>query len=63
MVVNVPWGEPFENWNDRMIERGLRYLDGSLDKGPDGEGSEFFPHTLKALGDEASARGIELDAK
>ena len=60
MVANVPWGVPLERWTDRMIERGLLYLAGDLDKAPDGEGADFFPNLFKAMGDEARSRGIEV---
>lgn len=60
MVVNCPWGTPLEEWSDKMVERGLRYLAGDLEKGPDGEGAEFFPNLFRALGDEARERGIEV---
>jgi hypothetical protein len=58
MVVNVPWGTPIEQWSDRMIERGVRYLDGSLEKAPDGEGRTFFPNLFHSLTEEAASRGI-----
>lgn len=60
MVANVPWGYPLERWSNRMIERGLLYLAGDLDKVPDGEGAEFFPNLFRAMGDEARTRNIEV---
>jgi hypothetical protein len=60
MVANVPWGTPLDRWSDRMIERGLRYLDGSLDKVPDGEGADMFPNLFASMGAEATRRRIEI---
>lgn len=60
MVANVPWGAPLGRWTDKMIERGLKYLAGDLDKQPDGEGAEFFPNLFASMGAEASKRGIVL---
>jgi hypothetical protein len=60
MVANCPWGTPLDRWSDRMIERGLAYLAGDLDKTPDGEGWDFFPNLFRAMGDEARGRGIEV---
>lgn len=60
MVANVPWGQPFERWSDRMLERGLKYLDGSLDKTPNGEGEDIFPNIYNAMGAVAAGRGLTL---
>jgi hypothetical protein len=59
MVANVPWGTPFDSWTDRQVERGLAYLDGTLEKTPHGEGAEFFPNITKALAREARERGMD----
>lgn len=61
MVVNVPWGFPLDLWSDRMIERGVLYLAGDLEKHPDGEGREFFPNLFASLDFEARSRGIGVE--
>jgi hypothetical protein len=61
MVANVPWGFDLDLWSDRMIERGLLYMAGELEKQPDGEGREFFPNLFASLGTEATTRGIAVD--
>lgn len=60
MVANLPWNRPFEEWSDRMIERGVLYLQGRLDKDGDGEGYTFFPTLLDRLKDQAEERGIDI---
>lgn len=60
MVANCPWGTPLDRWSDRMIERGLAYLAGDLEKQPDGEGAEFFPTLFASMGAEARSRGLDL---
>lgn len=57
MVANVPWGQPFDRWSDRMIERGLKHLDDEeRERGAGG----FFPAIYNALGAEAAGRGLTL---
>jgi hypothetical protein len=60
MVANIPWGQPLERWSDKMVERGLKYLDGSLDRKLNGEGSTYFPKLFASMGAEARERGIEV---
>ena len=59
MVANLPWGTPIERWTDKMVERGVKYLRGDLEK-MDGEGYTFFPMTLDRLLDDAERRGIDI---
>lgn len=60
MIANVPWGFPLERWSDRMVERGLRYLAGDLEKVGDGEGAEMFPRLFESMAQEARSRNIEI---
>lgn len=62
MQANVPWGQPFDRWSDRMIVRGWQSLNGEL---RDHRGnvisedeSDMFPNTVGSLYQEASKRGI-----
>lgn len=55
MVGNVPWGQPFDRWTDRMIERGVRNLR------EDDEAGVPYPNLQAALEVEAQERGIEVE--
>ncbi len=55
MAGNVPWGTPFEQWTDRMIERGIDHLRSDLSQGVDS------PRLRAALGNIASERGLDID--
>lgn len=54
MVANVPWGVPMDQWTDKMIERGIAYMEDEPV-----EAMSFFPHTLARLQEQARERRID----